>query len=84
MEIHAPEKPILTLHGLQGSEPVRGRLRYALSAFSYGLHRDLAKAPPGELQALADKLREALGSLVLTGQTGKQLHDQYVKALAVE
>jgi hypothetical protein len=48
-----------------------------LAAFSYGIHRNLAKAPPAELQALADKLREALGALVLTGQTGKELHDQY-------
>ena len=55
-----------------------------LSAFSYGLHRDLAKAPPAELQAIADKLREALGALVLTGQTGKALHEQYVKVLAKE
>src|SRR5215471_16307799 len=53
-----------------------------LSAFSYGIRRDLGKASPAELQAVADKLREALGALVLTGQTGKALHDQYVKVLA--
>jgi hypothetical protein len=53
-----------------------------LSAFSYGIHRDFAKAPASELQAIADKLREALGSLVLAGQTGKELHDQYTKVLA--
>jgi hypothetical protein len=51
------------------------------AAFSFVLKRDLLKTPTGQLEAEADNLRRAVGTLVLTMQEGTGLRARYNKIL---
>jgi hypothetical protein len=56
-------------------------LTEATAAFSFLLKRDLLKTPPAQLEAEADNLRRAVGTLVLTMQEGTGLRSRYNKIL---
>ena len=51
------------------------------AAFSFLVKRDLLKTPPTQLEAEAENLRRAVGTLVLTMQMGTGLRARYDKVL---
>jgi hypothetical protein len=52
------------------------------AAFSFLVKRDVLKTPPEQLEAEAENLRRAVGTLVLTAQMGSGLRAQYDKVLS--